>query len=439
MRITTSMIAKQYQKSLNSSLSSLNYYNNRATTYRKFDKVSEDPVAAMQAFRLRREYAQNNDYQSNLSNTKSLITTAESSMMSINSMVQELTSGDCLKAVNSTSGADERNIIATKLRKVQESIVSVINTKFADNYLFAGTLSSSSPFSIGTNGELLYRGADVTTGKLVNEDGAIIRFQNAKISFGADNQGLLNGYNLEVTLATPPSGAAFAIDDTNKKIVLNLNEGATLSDLKDTLTAAGVQTVNGNTVDFTKVTVNGDLTVALKSATSQTISNTVDLATLANEKTYVDIGLGMRFDSNGKIIDQSAFNISLPGISFLGYGKNADGIPNNIYTLIGKIADGLDRSDYSYESIQPYIKNLEQQQEKLMTNVTGIGVQSDLLASTKTRLESSELNLNEKISDVEYIDPAEAIMDFKMQEYSYRAALQMGTLILQPTFLDFMK
>jgi flagellin-like hook-associated protein FlgL len=147
----------------------------------------------------------------------------------------------------------------------------------------------------------------------------------------------------------------------------------------------------------------------------------------------------MRFDSNGKIIDQSAFNISLPGISFLGYGKNADGIPNNIYTLIGKIADGLDRSDYSYESIQPYIKNLEQQQEKLMTNVTGIGVQSDLLASTKTRLESSELNLNEKISDVEYIDPAEAIMDFKMQEYSYRAALQMGTLILQPTFLDFMK
>ncbi len=438
MRITTSMIAKQYQKSLNSSLSSLNYYNNRATTYRKFDKVSEDPVAAMKAFRLRREYAQNTDYQTNLSNTQSLISTAESSMMSINSMVQEVTSTDCLQAINSTSGADERSIIATKLRKVQESIVSVINTKFADTYLFAGTLSSSTPFSIGANGELLYRGADVTTGELVNEDGAIVRFQNAKISFGADNQGFLNGYQLEVNLASPPAGTAFEIDDANKKIVLNLNEGATLSDLKDTLTAAGAQTVNGNTVDFSKVTIDGDLTAALKSGTSQSISNTVDLTALANEKTYVDLGLGLRFDSSGKIIEQSAFNTSLPGISFLGYGENADGIPNNIYTLIGKIADGLESADYSYEDIEPYIKNLEQQQEKLMTSVTTIGVQSNFLSSTQTRLENSELNLNEKISDVEYIDPAEAIMDFKMQEYSYRAALQMGTLILQPTFLDFM-
>lgn len=438
MRITTSMIAKQYQKSLNSSLSSLNYYNNRATTYRKFDKVSEDPVAAMKAFRLRREYAQNTDYQTNLSNTQSLITTAESSMMSINSMVQEVTSTDCIKSINSTSGADERSIIATKLRKVQESIVSVINTKFADTYLFAGTLSSSTPFSIGTSGELLYRGADVSTGELVNEDGAIVRFQNAKISFGADNQGFLNGYKLEVNLASPPSGTAFEIDDTNKKIVLNLNEGATLSDLKDTLTAAGVQTVNGNAVDFSKVTVDGNLTAALKSGASQTISNTVDLTALANEKTYVDIGLGLRFDSSGKIIEQSAFNTSLPGISFLGYGENEDGIPNNIYTLIGKIADGLESSDYSYENIQPYIKNLEEQQEKLMTSVTTIGVQSNFLSSTKTRLEDSELNLSEKTSEVEYIDPAKAIMDFKMQEYSYRAALQMGTLILQPTFLDFM-
>jgi hypothetical protein len=29
-------------------------------------------------------------------------------------------------------------------------------------------------------------------------------------------------------------------------------------------------------------------------------------------------------------------------------------------------------------------------------------------------------------------------MDFKMQGAAYQAALQMGTKILQPTFLDFM-
>lgn len=438
MRITSSMIAKQYQKNLNSSLGSLNYYNNRATTYRKFDKVSEDPVAAMKAFSLRREYTQNSDHQTNLSSTQNQFLTAESSMMSISSMVQEVASEECLQAINSTSGADERSIIATKLRNVQNAIVSAANTKFADTYLFAGTLSSSAPFSIGPNNELLYRGADVTTGKLVNEDGAIVRFQNAKISFGADNQSLLNGYQLEVAFPTPPVGTAFNVDDANKKIVLNLSEGATLGDLKDTLIAAGTQTVNGNTVDFSKVTVDGNLTATLNSSTSQAISDTVNLEALANEKTYVDIGLGLQFDSSGKIIDQSAFNTALPAISFLGYGENEDGTPNNIYTLIGKIADGLESSNYTYENIQPYIENLEQQQQKLMTNVTTIGVQSNFLDRTQTRLEDTELNINEKTSEVEYLDPAEAIMDFKMQEYSYRAALQMGTKILQPTFLDFM-
>jgi len=37
------------------------------------------------------------------------------------------------------------------------------------------------------------------------------------------------------------------------------------------------------------------------------------------------------------------------------------------------------------------------------------------------------------------VDPAEAIVDFKMQEYSYNAALSMGNKILQNSFIDFMK
>ena len=47
-------------------------------------------------------------------------------------------------------------------------------------------------------------------------------------------------------------------------------------------------------------------------------------------------------------------------------------------------------------------------------------------------------NLTERINSIEYVDSAEAILDYQMQKYTYQAALQMGTQILQPTFLDFM-
>jgi flagellar hook-associated protein 3 FlgL len=46
-------------------------------------------------------------------------------------------------------------------------------------------------------------------------------------------------------------------------------------------------------------------------------------------------------------------------------------------------------------------------------------------------------NIVERIDNIEYVDSAEAIMDYKMQQYVYRAALQMGVQILQPTLLDF--
>lgn len=438
MRITSRMISKQYQKNLNNSLGLLNYYNNRATTFRKFDKVSENPVAAAQAFRLRKEYIQNDDYQTNLRDTQNLFLTAESSMMSINSMLGEVVSTDCLKAINGTSGSEERKIIAEKLRKMQEAVVASANTKFGDRYIFAGSDAADPPFTTGPSGELLYRGADVTTGKLKNEDGAIINFQNSKISFGKENNSLLNGYNIELKLSNTPIGAPLQIDDANNKIVVNLNEGSTLQDLKDVFTNAGTQTINGSSVDFTKISFSGKLTSSLKSGISQQISDTVDLKELSNEKIFIDLGLGLQFDSDGKINEQSAFNTAIPGIAFLGFGKNENGIPNNVYSLMGKIADELENPNYSFDKIQPYIENLEKQQLNLMTNVTGMGVKSNFLENTKSRLEDSAINLNTKILDVENIDPAQAIMDFKMQEYSYRAALQMGTKILQPTFLDFM-
>ncbi|MEG0895163.1 MAG: flagellar hook-associated protein 3, partial [Oscillospiraceae bacterium] len=164
-----------------------------------------------------------------------------------------------------------------------------------------------------------------------------------------------------------------------------------------------------------------------------------NLEALANESRYIDIGLGLNFNANGHLNTQSAFNISMPGIKMLGFGVNDEGMPNNMYSLLTKIKDDLSSDSYSFESLSPYIDAFSEQSTQLLYTITNSGAETNFIDFTTVRLEDSKINLTKKIKDVEYIDPAEAIMDFKAQEFSYMAALQMGTKILQPSLLDFMR
>jgi len=167
-------------------------------------------------------------------------------------------------------------------------------------------------------------------------------------------------------------------------------------------------------------------------------SNDARLDELTNETINVDIGLGMTFGLDGKLNQDTVFNMSMSGINFMGHGET-NGMPNNLYTLIGKIKDELRDPNFDIDNITPYIGKFEVQKKQVLVSITDIGAKTNYLDFIKLRNEDNQFNINEKILDVEYVDPAEAIVNFKMQEYSYNAALSMGNKILQNSFIDFMK
>ncbi len=458
MRVTPGMITSQYNRNLNKSLSQLNYYNNRATTLRKFNRASEDPVSAARAYSLRRSFAQNDDFTSNLEDTENLLLTAQGCVMSMNKLAQEISSTDCLQAINGTMSVDDRQIIATKIRKMQEALVSTANSKFGDKFMFGGSTSTEPPFTV-KDGNLLYKGYDVTTGLHVGADGisAKTTVANSEISFGAENGALFNDYTININeKSIPPIATEINSIKTDKKVIdIYLSSPATKQNIQDALhglTAPVVAPPASDPlagVDFNKITVGGDLTLEAKFGTSEISGGKNKIATgsggpdvlkaLANEKMFVDLGLGLNFGADGKINEQSAFDASMPGISFIGYGKDSNGNPKNMYALLGKIADELSKDNLDYSAIDPLITGFNAQKQTLLTKITEFGSKSNFLDYTKTKLEDTHQNLNAKILSVEYVNPAEAIMDFKMQEYAYNAALQMGTKIIQPSFLDFMR
>jgi flagellar hook-associated protein 3 len=445
MRITMGMVSRQYNKNLNNSLDQLNASSNRATSYRKYEKASEDPFASAKSYRLKREAGEVDNYQNNLEDVADQLTTAQSSMMSVYKIVSTANTGDTIQGITGTLSQKDRNVIATKLRALQQSILSPANTKFGDKYIFGGSGETQPPFSVGAKGNLLYRGIDVATGKI--EAGTTAAINGSQIMLGVPS---LDGYKIKVDASQPGASTSVSIDHTASPKTLNvtLKSGSTNQDLLDALkSATGLKDAGGNAISLANASMTGDSTRPLETTapTAAVISDTVGmdgLKKLANEKTFVDLGMGLKVKADGSIDEQSVFDSSIPGISFMGYGTTdgtPDGVSNNLYTLLGQIADQLDSENFNMNTIKPYLDNLTKQTATTLSKITESGTKSNFLTTTKTQLEAMSDNVNEKLVNNDYVDPMEAYMDFTWQQYSFQAALKVGSQILQPTFLDFMK
>jgi len=335
MRITTGMMTNRYLRSLNQSSSQMFDSNEKVFTGRKFSKGSEDPVSAIKAYKLRRDYRDTQMYDTNISDADSFLTIAETNLTQISSDLERVYTS-YLKGVNGTMTSDDREIIAKELDNIQKSVLNSLNAKISDRYVFGGTSKDEIPFKVDDiTGELLYKDVNVTSGDVA------------------------------------------------------------------------------------------------------------ELKSLANEKIYIDLGLGMKFDGDTLNTD-TVFDMSVAGIKFIGYGTNGkdtegEEIPNNLYTLIGKIKDELRNPDFSFDKIKPYIENFETQKKQVLVGITDIGSKTKYIDFLKLKNEDNQYNINKKMLDIEFVDPAKAIIEFKSYEYSYNAALSMGNKILQNSFIDFMK
>ena len=144
-------------------------------------------------------------------------------------------------------------------------------------------------------------------------------------------------------------------------------------------------------------------------------------------------------DEDGNVVNSSAFNTSLPGINVVGYGTDDNGNSKNLIVLAGQLADELEKEDFDMEKYTELLNAFDGARTKLMDNLTTIGTRTNFLETTKSRLEDQQISLTEQFDNVVNVDMAEAITEFSWAQYAYNAALKVGTNILTPSFIDFMK
>ncbi|MCP1102542.1 flagellar hook-associated protein 3 FlgL [Aequitasia blattaphilus] len=163
------------------------------------------------------------------------------------------------------------------------------------------------------------------------------------------------------------------------------------------------------------------------------------LEKLSKETSYIDLGFGLKFDENGGIISSSAFDSAFPGINAVGFGQNKNGENQNLISLAGEMADLLEEEDFDHEGYGKLWESFNEGSNKLKDQLATIGSRSKFLETTVDRLETEKINITEEIDGTINIDAAEAITNFSWASYVYNSALKVGTSVLTPSLLDFLK
>ncbi len=161
----------------------------------------------------------------------------------------------------------------------------------------------------------------------------------------------------------------------------------------------------------------------------------VDTGSFGPERRYVDVGLGLSI-SGGTVASQSALDTAYSGAELLGTGVDADGLPNNLYQLLGDIADKLESGDMT--NIDLYVQKLEAKSDDIRMQYVGIGEKANYISFFTDRLDREKISASTKQNELEVLSLEEGIMQFSQQELIYNACLQMGTKILQPSLLDYL-
>ena len=169
-RITTNGLFRNYRTNLHHNQERMNDSMAHVSSQRLFNSYAEDPAAASEAFQIRRNMWRTDDQIENSEYLISKFSTAFNAMDPIVDGTDESSdlSGirEALRGINGAAGSS-RPILGAELKSVASSVVQLMNTKYGDEYVFAGTDGLNAPFAWkdeddGTR-SLLYRGEDVNS------------------------------------------------------------------------------------------------------------------------------------------------------------------------------------------------------------------------------------------------------------------------------------
>jgi flagellar hook-associated protein 3 len=145
MRVANKAIYDSVTYNLGSISEELNKANEIATTGKRINNLSDDPVGLTQSLNIRSTLESIEQMGRNISYGNSWLTASESALTHVEDILSD-TKALCVQMASGTIGADQRSAAAETEQNNLEEIVSLANTDVGGNYIFSGSKTDTVPF-----------------------------------------------------------------------------------------------------------------------------------------------------------------------------------------------------------------------------------------------------------------------------------------------------
>lgn len=134
---------------------------------------------------------------------------------------------------------------------------------------------------------------------------------------------------------------------------------------------------------------------------------------------------------NRTIGDGTKVRVDVTGPEAFGSG------PEQLFTVLASLAQNLRRGDSA--SLGADLDNLDGGMSTIRSQLADVGARANRVTNMRQTAEDRLLTLKSQLSDVEGIDLPDTIMQIKLQEVAYQAALGASARVVQPSLIDFLR
>ncbi len=170
----------------------------------------------------------------------------------------------------------------------------------------------------------------------------------------------------------------------------------------------------------------------LAQANTQHLGRPVFGGTTAGDKAYDASGtfVGVPAQVKRTVGDDVQVQVNVVGPD--AFGPSGD-------DLFSVLQDAADQLRTNPGALGTTLDRLDKVMGRMQTSLADVGTRYGRVESALTLVNSTALDMQSALSEVENVDIAKAIVDLQMQEVAYQAALGATARVIQPSLLDFLR
>lgn len=377
MRVTNTSIYRNYTNSMNNVQARLNKSLNKIGTGKAYESAAENPLSYYKGQKIDSQYQEVLGQKQLLTVVKNRLEQQEDGAYDIQTTLAEAKNNVINKALTGTTSETAMDTLREHLLQLEHNIVNDLQAQYQDFYVYGGNDASTPPFSLSADG-------------------------------------------MTLTYSHTFPGEAQATD-----FVMELQD-------------------DGNGSKFVLTTNNGD-----------------ELIQAMSEQGFMDLGYGDIRDRN-TLLDTFTGGMNLltgltseavkTGTSGANPSLSSDDIMEKLTNgPLGLIAQGvraMDRyldSNDTYdraalnETLSPILQEMTASEHRTSTVYSDLGNKYHLIENLETKLNNSLDSLTVQYKDEVGADPYESIYEMFNNQYSYNAALQVGSNLMGSSLFDFIR